>query len=187
MRAPGGCHGAVGTAAGVGARTWGAAAGALAHASEVRSSSGEGPVTTAVERGIRFRVLSSERRQLVLLKSLNLVPKSARPNGTRLSDARSNGKAVGGGALTQAQLEAAEAGPAARPNLLPSDRHPASGRMLKPGAGPKAGLRSAGWLPPGRMWREPTTHAPTRLASFGCRNRTPASSDFILKATPASV
>lgn len=50
VRAPGGCHGAVGAAAGVGARTWGAAAGTLAHASEVRSSSGEGPVFTAVER-----------------------------------------------------------------------------------------------------------------------------------------
>lgn len=78
---------------------------------QVGSASGEGAAPAAEKRATRFSALASKRRQLVLLKSLNLVPKSARPNGARRSHARSNGKAAGGGALTHAQLEAAEAGP----------------------------------------------------------------------------
>lgn len=89
------------------------------------------------------RALSPKRRQLVLLKSLNFVSKPHGPMGARRSHARSNGKAVGGAALTQAQLEAGEAGPAARPNLLPSTRLGASGRMLRSGSGKEAGPRSA--------------------------------------------
>lgn len=133
------------------------------------------------------RALSPKRRQLVLLKSLNFVPKPHGPMGARRSHARSNGKAVGGAALTQAQLEAGEAGPAARPNLLPSTRLGASGRMLRSGLGRRRGLGARRRLRPGRTWTEPTTHAPTRHASIRCGNRPPASLDFILKAARASV
>lgn len=88
--------------------------------------------------------LPPKRRQLVLLKSLNLVPKFAQPNGTRRLHARPNGKAVGGDALPQVQWKAAEAGPAAGPTRPPAGRLPAPGRMLRPGAGPGRGLGARG-------------------------------------------
>lgn len=96
---------------------------------------------------------SPKRRQLVLLKSLNLVPKSTRPNGVRCSHARSNRKAVGGGVLTHAQLEAAEAGPSCEaqpPSFFPAPR-------VRKDAAAGAGLGerppSARRPRPGRTWR----------------------------------
>lgn len=53
------------------------------------------------------------------------MPKSVLPNGVRSSHARSNRKAVGGGVLTHAQLEAAEAGPSCEaqpPSFFPAPR-----------------------------------------------------------------
>lgn len=129
------------------------------------------------------RALSPKRRQLVLLKSLNFVLKPHGPMGARRSHTRSNGKAVGGEALTQAQLEAAEAGPAARPSLLP----PTPAARPEGCCGRGRGLGARPRLRPGRTWRGPTTHAPARHAAIRCGNRPPASPDFIPKAAPASV
>lgn len=94
--------------------------------------------------GPLHRALASKRRQLVLLKSLNLVPKSAGPNGERRSHARSNGRRVGGDPFTHAQLEGAEAGPgreAQPPSFQPA---PSVRKDAAAGGGAGAGPRSAG-------------------------------------------
>lgn len=110
--------------------------------------------------------LASKRRQLVLLKSLNLVPKYARANGTHRSQARSNGKAVGGSALAHAQLEAEEAGPSRE--APPSSFCAARGdrKDAEAGGGPEAEPRSAGRQPPGRTWScLPRMCGPAKLPS----------------------
>lgn len=85
------------------------------------SASGERAAAAGEERAATFsELLSSKRRQLVLLKSLNLVPKSARPNGARSSQGRPNRRAAGGRPLTRAQWEAAEAEPSHQTQPPPS-------------------------------------------------------------------
>ena len=113
------------------------------------SVSGERAAAAGGVRSASFsELLSSKRRQLVLLKSLNLVPKSARPNGARSSHARSNGRAAGGRPLTRAQWEAAEAGPSCQaqpPSSLSSSARPerCGGRGRSRGGASERGEASA--------------------------------------------
>jgi hypothetical protein len=114
-RAPGGCHGA--GAAGAGGWPCDAAAVAPAHASgrgaNLRNRSG------GTSRPL-LRAVALKRRQLVLLKSLNLVPKLKWANGAHRSQARTNRRAVGGDALVHAQLEAGPSSEAQPPPISPA-------------------------------------------------------------------
>lgn len=120
-----------------------------------------------------------KRRQLVLLKSLNLVPKSARPNEARRSHARANRKTVGGDALAHTHSKAAEAGPsreAQPPSILPA---PLVQKDAAAGAGPKrkGSARSS------RTWREPTAHACALHTSLRRPRNGPPSSPIINQKT----
>lgn len=146
---------------------------------DLGSASGVVSATPAAERVKLHRAVVLKRRQLVLLKSLNLVPKSARPNEASLSHARTNRKAVGGDALAHTQLKAAKAGPsreAQPPSILLA---PLVLKDAAPGAGPKR----TGSPRSSCTWREPTTHACTLHTSLRRPGNGPPSSPIVSQKT----